>query len=242
MKKVLMSMLLIAFAIALMGCTGTMRAIEHSSLSTKIRMSDSILLDAQNLAKSRNIYVRVTNTSELQEIAFEHILRERLALKGYVLISDPSDAGYIITANVLHMGYQKEASMTPDGMLAGGWGGALLGSGGGGWRGPLAGAMIGGVVGSVAGGIIGNLIKVGTYLGVVDVQIQERVAGGVSGRMLTDAKQGTVTTMTTEREIQSDFQTYRTRIAASATKTNIDQNEAAMAISERIAIQIAGIF
>lgn len=241
MRRVLSVVLVIALALMLGGCASTMRAIEHGTLSTNVSMSDSIMLDAQNLAKNRNLYVRVTNTSELQEIAFEHFLIERLAQKGYNLVNDPSNAGYIITANVLHMGHQKDASMTPDGMFLGGWGGALLGAGGKGWRGPLAGAMAIGAVGSVVGGLAGQLIKVGTYLGVVDVQIQEKV-GGVVGKVVTDVKQGSSATIHTEKEIRSDYQTYRTRIMASATKTNISREEAAMAISERLAIQIAGVF
>jgi hypothetical protein len=122
----------------------------------------------------------------------------------------------------------------------GGFGGAIAGASIG--DGSVAGALIGGVAGSLIGGAIGAAFKVETYAGVIDVQIQERIEGGVSGIMKTDAKQGLSTIIQTEREIKSDFQIYRTRILASAKQTNIDNVEAARVVSERLARQIAGLF
>lgn len=242
-KKLVVGIVALLLTFNLIGCAGTMQAIEHSSMSTKVKMSESIIFDAQNLTKNRNLYIKITNTSEIQEIAFENMLREKLAGKGYALVTDPSQAGYILQANVLYMDYQKDSSMTADGMLAGGFGGALLGSGiGSGWKGNTAGAVAGGIIGSVVGGLIGKLIHVDTFLGVVDLQIQERVEGGVIGTQKADVKQGTSTSMVTERKVQSDYQTYRTRLVAQATRTNINKEEAAAAISEKLAMQISGLF
>jgi hypothetical protein len=245
-KKVwvaLVVLLLFAAQMTLSGCAQTMHAIEHAKMTTTVKMSDTIFLDAANLAKNRKVYVRVTNTSDMQEIAFEGLLKDKLASKGITLVSDPNEAGYIIQANVLYMDYEKKG-LTADGMLAGGYGGAIAGAafGGGGWKGPAAGALVGGVVGSLVGGAIGAAFKVETFFGAVDIQIQERVEGGVRGTMTTDASQGSATRLQTEREIRSDFQTYRTRIVAKATQTNIDRNEAAGIISEKLASQIAGMF
>jgi len=239
----LVVLLLFAAQMTLSGCAQTMHAIEHAKMTTTVKMSDTIFLDAANLAKNRKVYVRVTNTSDMQEIAFEGLLRDKLAAKGLQIVNDPSQAGYIIQANVLYMDYEKQG-LTADGMIAGGYGGAIAGAvlGGRGWRGPAAGALIGGVVGSLVGGAVGAAFKVETFFGAVDVQIQERVEGGVRGTMTTDASQGSATRLQTEREIKSDFQTYRTRIVAKATQTNIDRNEAAGIISEKLASQIAGLF
>ncbi|BCB96607.1 hypothetical protein JZK55_15290 [Dissulfurispira thermophila] len=76
----------------------------------------------------------------------------------------------------------------------------------------------------------------------MDVQIKERVEGGVTGTMKTDVKQGSSTSLTTEREVKTDYQEYRTRIVAKAKQTNIDKNEAAQVISDKLAAQIAGMF
>lgn len=206
-------------------------------------MSDSIILDAASIAKNRTAYVRVTNTSDMQEIQFEPMLRVKLEQKGIKMVSDINDAGYIIQANVLYMDYAKDASMTADGMAAGGIGGALVGSGvGSGWKGNTAGAIVGGIVGSVVGGLIAKAVHVDRYIGVVDVRIQERVEGGVTGKIESNIKQGTSTTITTEKSIQSNYQTYTTRIAAEAVRTNINKEEAASVISDKLATQIASIF
>ena len=224
------------------GCAQTMRAIENAKMTTTVKMSDTIFLDPNILSKNRNVFVRVTNTSDMQEIRFEPLLREKLSQKGLNLVSDPLQAGYVIQANVLYMDYEK-STLTADGMVAGGFGGAIAGASmGGDWKGSGTGAVIGGVVGSLIGGAIGAAFKVETFFGAVDVQIKEKVEGGVTGTMRTDAKQGSSTTLTTERDIKSDFQEYRTRIVAKAKQTNIDRAEAAQAISERLAAQIAGLF
>jgi len=82
------------------------------------------------------------------------------------IVDDPSQAGYIVQANVLYMNYEKQ-ELTADGMLAGGYGGAIAGAlaGGRGWKGPAAGAVIGNAVGSLVGGAIGAAFKVGTFFG-----------------------------------------------------------------------------
>jgi hypothetical protein len=66
-------------------------------------MSDTIFLNANILAKNRNVFVRVTNTSDMQEIQFESFLKDKLSQKGLTIINDPSQAGYVIQANVLYM-------------------------------------------------------------------------------------------------------------------------------------------
>lgn len=241
-SKVFGILVLFVVVFVLSGCAQTMQAIDHAKMTVAVKMSDTIFLDPNSLAKNRNVFVRVTNTSDMQEIVFEQMLRENLSKKGLMLVNDPSQAGYIIQANVLYMDYEKQ-SLTADGMLAGGFGGTIGGAAmGGDWKGSTAGAAIGGVVGSIVGGAIGAAFKVETFFGTVDVQIKEKVEGGVKGIMRTDAKQGTSTNLMTEREVKSDFQEYRTRIVAKAKQTNIDKNEAARVISERLATQIAGMF
>ncbi|HCC69382.1 MAG TPA: hypothetical protein DEP99_05795, partial [Nitrospiraceae bacterium] len=73
--------------------------------------------------------------------------------------------------------------------------------GGGDWRGALAGAGIGGLAGALVGGAIGAAFQVKTFFGTIDIQIQEKVASGVKGTMVTDAKQGEATVLRTEREV-----------------------------------------
>ncbi len=233
---------LVSVVLILSACTQTMQAVKHARLKTNVRMSDTIFLDPEVLAKNRNVYVRVTNTSQVQEISFQDELVKALASKGYQITSSPAVAGYIIQANVLYMD-RKTADITEDATLAGGFGGAIAGYAlGGDDTGKAVGGLIGATVGAVGGAVVGTMVHVDTYMGVVDVQIKERVEGGVTGVMTTEATQGTGTTMKTTRKIKSKFQTYRTRIVATATQTNMDRKEAATVLSGVLAAQIGGLF
>ncbi|PKL52206.1 MAG: hypothetical protein CVV37_02360 [Nitrospira bacterium HGW-Nitrospira-1] len=226
----------------LTGCAGTMQAIQHREMSLSAKMSNTVFLDPEVLAKNKNVFIRVTNTSDFQEINFGEILKNKLISKGLTVTDLPSKAGYIIQANLLYMGQEKQ-DLTEDGMLAGGFGGALLGSSvGGDWRGQSAAALGAGIVGSVVGGMAGSLVHVDTYLGSVDIQIKEASETAVTGKMFTNASQGSATTLQTKKEIKSNFQEYRTRIVVKATQTNINRNEACNAITDRLAAQIAGMF
>ncbi len=63
------------------GRAGTMQAIEHREMSMSAKMSDTIFLDPETLMKNRNIFVRVTNTSDFQEIDFGEVLKANLQLR-----------------------------------------------------------------------------------------------------------------------------------------------------------------
>ncbi|HOP86864.1 MAG TPA: complement resistance protein TraT [Syntrophorhabdaceae bacterium] len=226
---------------ALYGCASTAKVIDHASLKTKVTLSEPIFL---NLATpERTVYVKVTNTSDIQNVSLEPVLKDRLIKKGLTLLDDPTKANWIVHANITSLFYEKLGSMGDDagkvGAAVGGIAGALIpGSSRDSWLGAAAGA----IVGNVAGAIAGSLVKVESYIGNVDVQIQERVAGGVKGKVKTEAKQGTSTTMTTEQEVVSDFQTYRARFTVEATRTNINLEEALAELTAKVADQIAGLF
>lgn len=233
---------LTVLSVSVSGCAGTMQAIDNREMTLSAKMSDTIFLDPETLMQTRNVFIRVTNTSDFQDVDFNELLKGKLAAKGYSVTANPSGAAYIVQANLLYMGEEKE-SLTADGMLAGGFGGALAGSTiGSGWKANTAGAAGGAIIGSVVGGLVGSMIHVDTYLGSVDVQIKEAVEGGVTGVMDTDAKQGSSTTLRTQREVKSSHQEYRTRIVVQAKQTNIKREVACPAIADRLATQIAGMF
>jgi hypothetical protein len=242
LAKGLALLTIISGLFVLSGCAGTMQAIENRNMTLSAKMSDTIFLDPEILANNRNVYVRVTNTSDFQEIDFAELLKGKLSAKGYSLTNNPSQAGYIVQANLLYMGAEKKG-LTAEGMLAGGFGAALAGSTiGSGWKGPAAAAAGLGLLGSIGGGIAGSLVHIDTYLGATDIQIKEAVEGGVKGTMDTSAKYGSSTTLKTQREVKSSHQEYRTRIVVLARQTNIDRQEACRAIADRLAAQIAGMF
>jgi len=236
--KGFIALILVFFTIY--GCASTATMLDHASLQTKVTLSEPVFL---NLAGERTAYAKVTNTSDIQNIPLDVALKDRLARKGMALVEDPTKANWIVQANITSFVYSKVASMGQEagkvGTVMGGIAGAVIpGSSRDSWFGAAVGSIVGNVVGSVAGA----LVKIESYTGAVDLQIQEKVKGGVKGTMKTDVAQGTSTTLTTEREIESDYQTYRTKMMVEATRTNINLEEAVAEIAAKLADQIAGLF
>jgi len=90
--------------------------------------------------------------------------------------------------------------------------------------------------------IAGAAIHVDRYLGVVDIQIKEKVKEPIQTQVESKLEQGIGTTYHSTREVKSQYQAYRTRIVASATRTNINLQEAVSVLGEKLATEIAGIF
>ncbi|MGB9811967.1 MAG: complement resistance protein TraT [Dictyoglomus turgidum] len=156
------------FMLQLTGCGQMITAIEHSDMQVKLKMTDTIFLDPVAKAKNKSVYVVVNNTSDMQEVdtgMLQNLISSRLTAKGYQVVSDPSQAGYIIQANVLYMDYYRETG-THEGALEGG----LAGAGAGALLGQsrdtsIALGLIGGLVGGIGGALIGKALKVETYAG-----------------------------------------------------------------------------
>jgi len=240
--KIFKTLMVVAFVFfTIYGCASTSKMIDNATLQTKVTLSEHIFL---NLAASeRTVYTKVTNTSDVQNIPLDAALRDKLTKKGIVLVEDPTKANWIVQANITSLAYSKIASMGDDaGKVGAGIGGIVGAIIPGSTRDSWLGSAVGAIVGNVAGALAGSLVKVESYSGSVDLQIQEKVKNGVKGTIKTEAKQGTSTIMTTEREIISDYQTYRTYMTVEATRTNINLEEAIAELTAKIADQIAGLF
>jgi hypothetical protein len=243
MKIVVVGGALLALA-SMTGCAGTMKAIENRKLTVNAKMSDTVFLDPELLAENRKVYVRVTNTSDMQEVNFQDLVKAKLEAKGYTVTANPKEAAYTVQTNLLYMGEQKQG-ITSEAALATGFGGALAGATmtrGSTLGTQMVGGLVGSAIGSVVGGLVGSMIHVDTWLGVADIQIREMVAGGVSGTMKASMENGAASSIQTERQIAGNRQEYRTRVVVSATQTNIDRNEACRFLSERLGSQVAGMF
>lgn len=223
-----------------LGCTRTViTAIEHREMDVSAKMSDTIFLNVETLYTHRTVFVRVTNTSDFQEIDFDQLIEGILEKRGFTVKQSPIGVGYILQANLLHLGEETD-KLTAEGMLAGGFGGALAGHAIGGRS--MGGAMVGGILGGIAGGIAGAAIGVDRYAGVIDIQVEEPVVGGVRKAARADLEKGIGGRVIVEHERIAERQMFRTRIVVRAVQTNIDREKASKAIASRIAKQIAGIF
>lgn len=248
--KLLLLMVVMSCAV-LSGCANTIKAIENKDLAVDGKMSDTIFLDAESLAEAMKgsngaVFVRVANTSDFQEIDFKDLLTNKLTAMGYNVTPNPKLASYQVTANLLYLNEAKEG-MNMASVVQSGFGGAVVGAvaaglGGSNWQGAGVGAMAGGLLASAVDGAAGMMWKVKEYIGVTDVQIKETVPGGVEGTQESAMANGIGTTTNTKRNVKSDKQEYRTRIAVNAKQTNIDRVEACNVIADRLASQISGLF
>lgn len=229
----------------LSGCATIPEAIEHADLRVGLKMTDTIFLDPVKKMQNRSIYIEVRNTSDLQEVDTNLVktrLTEKLRAKGYEIVDNPLKAGYILQVNILYMDYYRKTG-AKEGALTGAVVGGIAGaSAGGGDVEALILAAAGAALGYVGGAIVGSMIRIETYAGVIDVQVMEKTDKPVVGELKTEAKQGSATTLITSQEVKTHYQTYRTRIAATATKTNLKKEEAAPVIAERLATQVSEIF
>lgn len=237
--------------VVLTGCANTIKAIENKDLAVDAKMSDTIFLEAESLAEAMQgsngaIFVRVANTSDFQEIDFKNLLTNKLTKMGYNVTPNPKLASYQVTANLLYLSEAKEG-MSMSSVVQSGFGGAVLGASvaglsGSSWKSAGVAGLAAGLVAGAVDGAAGMMWKVEEYIGITDIQIKETVPGGVEGTQVASMANGSNTQVNTTRNIKTDKQEYRTRIAVSAKQTNIDRNEACNVIADRLASQISGLF
>ena len=244
-RRIIAGVTALGLSLQLIGCATIPEAIEYRNLYTNYKMSDTIFLDVIKKSKYRNIYVEVRNTSQFQEVdtsALKNAISENLKSKGYNVLTSPEQADYILQVNVLYFDYYRKTA-AKEGAFEGALAGGLAGAGAGGRDvEALILAALGAGVGYLGGALVGSAIKIETFAGVVDVQILEKSENPVTGKVITNAQQGTSTTIHTEQQITSNYQIYRTKLAVTATQTNLKRETAAAEIIRMISAQIAGIF
>ncbi|WP_028841002.1 complement resistance protein TraT [Thermodesulfobacterium hveragerdense] len=234
-----------ALSFQLFGCATLPEAIEYRELYTNYKMTDTIFLDVTKRAKYKNIFVDVRNTSQLQEIdtsLYKNAIEHKLQAKGYNVVQDPSIADYILQVNVVYFDYYRKTA-AQDGALSGAVAGGLAGGLAGGRDvDALILAAIGAGVGYVGGALIGSALKIETFAGVVEIQIMEKTENPVVGVITSNLKQGTSTTIKTEQAITTNYQTYRTKLAVTATQTNLKKEIAAKEVVDKTSVLIANFF
>jgi len=245
-SRILVLLIMLSFLGMLSGCATIPEAIEHSSLQIGTKMSDTIFLDPEYKMTHRKVFIDVTNTSNIRKINttdFKQKIASALQAKGYQVVLSPSDADYILQVNVLYFDHYRQT-----GAREGATEGAALGA-----AGALAAtrandvddlivAAVAAGAGYTGGAIVGKMIHIDTFAGVVDMQIKERHEKPVKETVETNASQGSATVIQQKLERESHWMIYRTKIAVTATKTNLKEEEVAKVVENNLADQIAGIF
>jgi hypothetical protein len=233
-------------ALSLAACGATTTAISKRNLDVQTKMTESIFLDPVPTAQ-RTVFVQVRNTSDKPDIDIEPAVRASIESRGYKVVDDPTDAHYLLQANVLQAG--RSTDEAAENVFAGGFGSMVLGGAAGAGAGRvlsenpgviLGGALAGAAVSAVADAFVQDV----TYSIISDVQVSERAGAGVvvteSARQ--DLTQGTAGSRVLSSTETSDWKRYRTRVMSKANKANLDFEEAAPDLVAGLTRSIAGIF
>ena len=223
------------------GCTALMTYINHRNLDTHSKMSNSIFLDP-TVENKKTVYVQVRNTTD-KEVELKDDLVKDLKAHGWMISKDPKKAYNMVQVNVLSVSPVANENAAWN-ALSSGFGGAIaggaIGAAVGGYAGLGYGAGIGVLAGYGGDYLLSSFVKSVTYAMVTDVQISIKTKG-VKQSQQANLKQGTGNELKQEVSGSSDWLRYRTRIASTANKVNLDFKDAQPVLSEQIAKEVAGI-
>ncbi len=240
LKFFIMALFFLLPALILSGCatnagpTTSQSGLSSGNVALSTKMSSSIFLQPVSPAQ-KVVYVSVRNTSTATGINFRENLISALTGEGYTVTNNPSAAHFMIMSNVLYIGLESH-NYTVAGALAGGFGGAFIGS-----RYNSGTSMVaGGALGALAGGVIGSLFTQKHYMMVVDIQVEERHPGTYTTNS-TYASQGTASTETTYNAGTRNWAIYRDRIVSEAAALNLNFASAEPLLKQQMAHSIANL-
>ena len=235
-----------ALLLLLGGCAAATTAISKRNLDVQTKMTASIFLDPVP-AEKRTVFVHVRNTSDKPDFDIEAQVKRSIASRGYRIVDDPTQAHYLLQANVLQVG--RTSPTAAEQAFAGGFGSTILGGAAGAGVGRaisedtaviIAGAMIGAAVSAAADAFVQDV----TYSIITDVQVSERAREGVivTEKSQQDLPQGTAGKQVLTSSDTADWNRFRTRIMSMANQVNLDFEDAAPALVDGLTRSIAGIF
>lgn len=146
--KTMKVFLLLLSLTLLAGCGAATRMVDYGEMKTDVAMSESVFLTPTDAPKT--VFAQIRNTSSHQAITgeFESVVLSNIQGKGYRLVQRPSEATYILQANIRYLGEWRDG-MSLEGTLTGSGLGALAGLGlSGGSRGVTG---VGGLLGAGLG-------------------------------------------------------------------------------------------
>ncbi|MHB8232935.1 MAG: complement resistance protein TraT [bacterium] len=216
------------------GSTTSASGLSSGNVALSTKMSSSIFLQPVN-PQDKIVYVSTRNTSTATGLNFKNQLISELISEGYRITNNPQEANFMLMSNILYIGKETQ-SYTMAGALAGGFGGALIGS----RYQTGTGVVAGGVLGALAGGIIGSMLQNANYMMVVDIQLEQRQAGTYTTSS-TNASQGTASNVTTYNAGVKNWAIYRDRIISQASAMNLQFASAEPLLKNQMAHSIANL-
>ncbi len=240
MNKIINNFILGGVALMLASCASTDTLIQHRNLDVETKVSNSVFLQPV-AANKRTVFLQVRNTSGKNGLSVGDQIKSSLQQEGYKIVSDPAKATYLLQANVRQAGQVKSLSDAQH-LLAGGFGGAVLGGVAGSISKSNTGVAIGALAGAAIGSIASAFIKDVTYVVVTDVQLSEKTNKAIKTSTVANLQQGTSTVSQSSSTGASHWQRYQVRIVSSADKVNLKFAVAEPQLAHGIASAISGMF
>ncbi len=229
-------------AVQFTGCGAAHTAIKKRNLDVQTKMSDTIFLEPTSPDK-RIIFVDIRNTSD-KDIDVKNEIIANLKSHGYRITDNPSEAYYMLQANILQVG--KTDLRSAQSALEGGFGGAVAGAAAGyAMHGSGSNASAGGLIGAAVGVVADALVDDTFYSMITDIQVRERPITGevVMQTQAANVKQGSSTSVQQNIQgAQAEWKIYRTRVVSTANKVNLEFEEAQPALQNALAKSLSGLF
>ncbi len=245
MFRNLLSVIVLASFLSLIGCAATHTAVSKRKLDVQTKMSETIFLDPVGASK-RTIFVQVRNTSDKEALDLASPITDAISAKGYTVTTDPDQAHYLLQANVLHVGEGNLNDMH-DALQQGygsAIGGAVVGAAAGSLSSNNNGAVIGGLVGAAVATIADAAVKDIVFTAITDIQISERAGNNLSVQEKTKStlKQGTSGSKIVTSTETTNWKRYQTRIVSTANKVNLKFKQAEPELTAGLIRSISGLF
>ncbi|ALA26653.1 complement resistance protein TraT [Piscirickettsia salmonis] len=227
----------------LSGCSAIQTEINHGSLKTQSKMSDTIFLDPIP-DKEKTIYVQVHDTSS-EKIDLKAEIIKDLEDQGWKVTKDLGKAHNMVQVNVLQAGEAPNVQSVWQSM-GNGYGNVLLG----GFTGVAAGLATGstgaglavGGITAAAGWLSDSLVKDVVYSMITDVQVSVKTDGKVTQTTHSKLSQGTESKTVQTYNQKTNWLRYKTRVASVADKVNLKFEEAKPVLVKQVSKEISGIF
>lgn len=215
--------------ITLSGCFATNTAITKRNLEIKTKMSETLFLDPVS-DDQKIIYVKIRNTTGVDGLGIEDSIKTSLIKNGYVIITNPNRANFILQANILQAGQNTDEKSLlenfADAVVPGIIGGVIGKNAGG-----DTGAVIGATAGATVGFMSSSLVQDVTYSLITDIEVKQRTT---TSSIKTKNKKDNID--------ENGWKRFSTRIVSYANKVNLKYEQAEPELVKALVASITGIF
>jgi hypothetical protein len=217
--------------LALQGCVATHTAIKKNDLEVTTRIDKTIFLEPVAPSK-KLLYLQVRNTSGKTDFDIEKPIQEALKEKHYQIIEDPDRAQFWLRVNVLRL--EKSTLSAAESALKSGYGGGNIFEG-------LTTHRLASKFSALTENFMNSMVDEVTYMAITDIELAERLPHKAGQNQEVILHTGGVETYEEDFSNQP-MKKYQIRVVGTATKANLEMEEATGPLSDDFANVLAGLF